>query len=888
MQISPKKIIHNFIAALMVIIFQSTVFGDTLNEESKTKLINNYEKITRITLDLKDALRYAIKDSVILSAHELFLLLTADKQSFLSPFMESIRGGIRTDATSTDPVLQKLITFFKEVGASSFSSQNQGGNWQFVVHFDSSELGTKITSIDEIINENEWLKTIVSIAANYYLVPYDDDKDAFVAKKKIGNKIYKVFRYQHSLAAATRKALLISDIISLLKNKNPNSSLLIQINQLNKNIKNFKPLLHLASVLMRSGCKSKKSNVSTKKYCDGGSESFINEAANFSNYFDKKDVAYFANIMNLLGSTKTEKISAEQSTILTLLNVAHLLDLLRFPKIANVPNDIDNIVSKIADLLNIEKTDPVVLDLLNFSSRYLDATGDKNILQNRAQLLNQFYTLQTSKTNAALLVDAIETAPHTKAITAIPIKKEAVVLEPIPPQIERPIIRNISPWHKNLHWHLFDEKGINIEEAWNITNGSPNITIAVVDGGFVKDHPVFTTGNCEASYEAFDFFRQPFPINHGLNTSSVISSCPNNNTNLVSINSRSKMLLLEWGEGNSENYEDLFIWAMGDKNICNTPRRGMQCNTINLNKPDVINASFGSYIDNMILRRIILRLIKWVNSQGTIIVASAGNDSHSADEHFPAAATGVISAGATTKQGITWGSSNWGETIEILAPGFAIPTANINGLALGNGTSYAAPIVSGVVSLMRAVNANLNWKTAIYILQSTATPLTCNEYCSEEYSQPARAKCQTDCCVGNKQVCTPGRINAGAAVKMAKELASKIPNIALVDADNYYIDMLNNHGELTVYNTGGSSGKYYISSKDPAITFDKTEIVLSAKGQPGDKATIQVFSQGNFAKEVAIRIASPDSGVLNTFTDEIVIYAQPHLNLPSPRFTTAP
>lgn len=234
--------------------------------------------------------------------------------------------------------------------------------------------------------------------------------------------------------------------------------------------------------------------------------------------------------------------------------------------------------------------------------------------------------------------------------------------------------------------------------------------------------------------------------------------------------------------------------------------------------------------------------------------------------------------GATTKTGAAWQYSNWGETVEIMAPGADIPVASSSGKTLVNGTSMAAPIISGVISLMRSVYSELNWKTAIYFLQSTAVKMDCHSYCIAERTADAQTRCRRDCCVGEQQVCTPGRVDAGAAVALAKKAAIHgLPAVALADTDKYLIRIQNKTGTFKLFNVGGGRGKYKVSSPDGSVLFStnqrELEVELSAKGQPGDQIDIPISTTDAFRAEARIRIASPESGTVTTFSDEMVIYA---------------
>ncbi|MCA9508466.1 MAG: S8 family serine peptidase [Myxococcales bacterium] len=272
---------------------------------------------------------------------------------------------------------------------------------------------------------------------------------------------------------------------------------------------------------------------------------------------------------------------------------------------------------------------------------------------------------------------------------------------------------------------------------------------------------------------------------------SLISTCENNPLQLLGINPKAS---LQWIDTHAEHDGvtlELLQWAAGDQNICANAHY-IHCTKINENPAHLVNMSFGAVIkpeQAYLARKIYLPIISSINNRGNaIIIASAGNDGKNADLQFPASATGVITVGYTRAQGRADKDSNWGETVEIMAPGDDISVASNNGVKNGmNGSSYAAPIITGIVSLMRTVYPLLNWKTAVYLLQSTAIPMDCDAYCVTGRSGKQKDACQKACCIGNKQVCTPGLVDAGAAVKAAKKTAQEgLPKIALIDANKYW------------------------------------------------------------------------------------------------------
>ena len=161
---------------------------------------------------------------------------------------------------------------------------------------------------------------------------------------------------------------------------------------------------------------------------------------------------------------------------------------------------------------------------------------------------------------------------------------------------------------------------------------------------------------------------------------------------------------------------------------------------------DVINMSFGIEISEMkgwLGLEFYTKLAMWRaidyarNDQGALLVAGAGNNSSEADHFYPAAFDDVIGVGATAIDEFDharWTSqssgSNWGDPVEIAAPGEAIYCAINNGAVIPgqyddaeSGTSLAAPIVSGLLGIARHVDPSASQADLLQDLQDTAQPL---------------------------------------------------------------------------------------------------------------------------------------------------------------------
>jgi subtilisin family serine protease len=118
----------------------------------------------------------------------------------------------------------------------------------------------------------------------------------------------------------------------------------------------------------------------------------------------------------------------------------------------------------------------------------------------------------------------------------------------------------------------------------------------------------------------------------------------------------------------------------------------------------VINMSFGGPQDSPALEA----AIDYAEDQGIICVAAVAN-SNSPAVQYPAGSQGVIGVASTNDQDQKSSFSNWGGDVGLAAPGEAIVTTfPFDRYALGWGTSFATPYVSGTVALLQSIKPNTN------------------------------------------------------------------------------------------------------------------------------------------------------------------------------------
>jgi hypothetical protein len=118
----------------------------------------------------------------------------------------------------------------------------------------------------------------------------------------------------------------------------------------------------------------------------------------------------------------------------------------------------------------------------------------------------------------------------------------------------------------------------------------------------------------------------------------------------------------------------------------------------------VINLSLGTYEDSYLLRTACAA----ASAAGITIVAAAGNDSTFLPI-YPAAYPGVISVSAVDTLDEIAGFSNFGDSIDVCAPGVEMYSSLSGGYDWGTwtGTSFAAPLVSATCALLLALDPSI-------------------------------------------------------------------------------------------------------------------------------------------------------------------------------------
>ncbi len=244
---------------------------------------------------------------------------------------------------------------------------------------------------------------------------------------------------------------------------------------------------------------------------------------------------------------------------------------------------------------------------------------------------------------------------------------------------------------------------------------------------------------------------------HGTHVAGIIGADRTNDVGIKGVADNVKIMVLRAVPNGDER----------DKDIANAIRYAVD------NGARIINMSFGkSYSPN---KEFVDKAVKYAQKKGVLLIHAAGNDGANLDEaaNFPnkkfknskKSAKNWIEVGASSwgdEKNFVGSFSNYGKTaVDVFAPGVAInSTIPDNKYTEHDGTSMAAPVVSGVAALLMSYFPELSAEDVKEIILKSSI-----KYTDKEINKPGRGK---NTIKFGELSATGGIVNAYEAVKMAQ------------------------------------------------------------------------------------------------------------------------
>lgn len=384
---------------------------------------------------------------------------------------------------------------------------------------------------------------------------------------------------------------------------------------------------------------------------------------------------------------------------------------------------------------------------------------------------------------------------------------------------------------------------INVEPAWNITNGSSDIVVAVIDSGVEILHEDLG-GRVLNGYTCGYPNDIGIPLNqsvsdkkcHGTACAGIIAAS-NNQIGIRGIASNVKLLPI-----------NIFPYQVTINNLTGAASNIDIANAIRwaYARADVLSCSWSMDNSSSDVTSAIHDAVTLGRSgKGCVVVFSSGNEGN-ISVAYPAYLSDVIAVGAVQQDGTIWDYSQRGFGLDLVAPSGDcdyngdVTTLDLSG-TLGEtstnymhnfgGTSAACPQVAGVAALMLSVNPELTASEVKNKLTSTATYL------------------------GSTSTYGSGLVNAWSAVMSA--LSAGIQGPTVINSDSKYTTGVSSDFTVTWSITDSFYNQYCLQQNTPSI----------------NQCTILWNSSHNMSNKTLTAVIKKNSSILATLTKNVYAHA---------------
>ncbi|HKP46531.1 MAG TPA: S8 family serine peptidase [Pyrinomonadaceae bacterium] len=238
-----------------------------------------------------------------------------------------------------------------------------------------------------------------------------------------------------------------------------------------------------------------------------------------------------------------------------------------------------------------------------------------------------------------------------------------------------------DPWYGSWQWHL---SKISASSAWAQSTGSPEVTIAILDTGVDTTHPDLVN-KLVPGWNVYDNNSVAADVNgHGTNVAGAAAAQTDNGLGVAAVCWACKIMPVRISDavGNA-SYSAM---ASGLDWAANHGARVANISYIASGSATVRSAA------------------QYFQSKGGVVTSSAGNYStfdSAGDNPY------ILTISASDINDAPSSFSNYGNNIDVAAPEGGYTTAKGGGYAYAGGTSFASPVVAGLVALVFSVNPTL-------------------------------------------------------------------------------------------------------------------------------------------------------------------------------------
>ena len=365
--------------------------------------------------------------------------------------------------------------------------------------------------------------------------------------------------------------------------------------------------------------------------------------------------------------------------------------------------------------------------LLLLSQEAAAAVGDVTSLdpaasidQTRTKLIKAFVAVKFPNGNAIEVADQIKRNPATKPVAAGVRFENTPYLSPTCSSgcgcsgttTQAPALRRCSPSTTPVipndtffpnQWGL---QRINAPAAWPLTEGNPNVVIAVLDQGVELLHPDLNMW--PISYSTITHTNDGSPVgNHGTACAGIIGAKIDNALGVTGLAGNCRVMAIATNFADTEVVEGLNYAAD--------------------NGARVVSMSFGVYPSWMVWDfTIIETALQYCQDKNVVLVAASGNEAQPV-ARFPGSDPRTICVGGSNRDDVrkhigdtsieNWWGACYGPDLDVVAPCLEIYTTDRLGGAgytptdydpRFNGTSSATPHVAGLAGLIISLNPALS------------------------------------------------------------------------------------------------------------------------------------------------------------------------------------